>query len=48
MWAALLHDIGKPDTTKQYKGRITSYDHDKAGALIARKFYQNLLVMKNL
>ena len=28
MWAALLHDIGKPDTTKVRKGRITSYDHD--------------------
>jgi putative nucleotidyltransferase with HDIG domain len=38
MWAALLHDIGKPDTTRYNKGKITSYDHDKAGAEIARKF----------
>lgn len=38
MWAALLHDIGKPDTTKIRKGKITSYDHDKVGAELARKF----------
>jgi putative nucleotidyltransferase with HDIG domain len=38
MWAALLHDIGKPDTTKIRKGRITSYDHDIVGAVLARKF----------
>jgi len=38
MWAALLHDIGKPDTTRNYKGKITSYDHDKVGAELARKF----------
>lgn len=38
MWAALLHDIGKPGTTKIRKGRITSYDHDKLGAELAEKF----------
>ena len=38
MWAALLHDIGKPPTTARRKGRITSYDHDKAGAKLAREF----------
>jgi len=38
MWAALLHDIGKPDSTKIRNGRITSYDHDKIGAELARKF----------
>lgn len=31
MWAALLHDIGKPSTTRTRNGKITSYDHDKAG-----------------
>ncbi len=31
MWSALLHDIGKPPTTRNRKGRITSYDHDKVG-----------------
>ena len=38
MWAALLHDIGKSATTKIRKGRITAYDHDKAGAEMAREF----------
>ena len=38
MWSALLHDIGKPDTTRNRKGKITSYDHDKVGAELARKF----------
>ncbi len=38
MWAALLHDIGKPPTTQMRKGRITSYDHDKVGEPMARQF----------
>lgn len=38
MWAALLHDIGKPSTTKYYKGRIVSYDHDKEGGILTRLF----------
>lgn len=38
MWAALLHDIGKPDTTRSRKGRITSYDHDTVGEPLARDF----------
>lgn len=38
MWAALLHDIGKPDTTQIRKGKITSYDHDKLGAELSKKF----------
>ncbi|NLO10262.1 MAG: HDIG domain-containing protein [Clostridiales bacterium] len=40
MWAALLHDIGKPDTTKVRRGKITSYDHDIVGARLARKFLE--------
>lgn len=38
MWAALLHDIGKPDTTRERKGRITSYDHDKVGEQLSAQF----------
>lgn len=38
MWAALLHDLGKPETTKTRKGKITSYDHDKLGEKLAVKF----------
>lgn len=44
MWAALLHDIGKPATTKLRKGRITAYDHDRIGAGLARTF---LLALTN-
>lgn len=42
MWAALLHDIGKPDTTRTRGGRITAYDHDKVGAELARAFLSSL------
>ncbi|KMT22955.1 putative domain HDIG-containing protein [Clostridium cylindrosporum DSM 605] len=38
MWAALLHDIGKPGSTRIRKGRITSYDHDKLGSSLVREF----------
>ncbi len=38
MWSALLHDTGKPDTTKVRKGKITAYDHDRAGEKLAREF----------
>lgn len=38
MWAALLHDIGKPDTTRERKGKITSYDHDRAGEKLCKDF----------
>lgn len=38
-WAALLHDCGKPATTKiEPDGRITSNGHARVGALIARRF----------
>jgi len=38
MWAALLHDIGKPETTSMNNGRITAYNHDIAGARLAEDF----------
>ncbi len=38
MWSALLHDIGKPETTRNRKGKITSYDHDKVGEDLAIEF----------
>ncbi|NMC56119.1 MAG: HDIG domain-containing protein [Eubacteriaceae bacterium] len=38
MWAALLHDIGKPDTTKEFNGKITSYNHEKIGEKLAEEF----------
>lgn len=36
MWAMLLHDIGKPDTTHPEK--LTAYGHDIVGAKLAREF----------
>ncbi|TGE36838.1 HDIG domain-containing protein [Desulfosporosinus fructosivorans] len=38
MWSALLHDLGKADTTKFRKGKITSYDHDKLGERLSVDF----------
>ena len=38
MWSLLLHDIGKFNTTKIRKGRLTSYDHDKVGEKEGREF----------
>lgn len=40
MWGALLHDLGKAPTTRIKKGKITSYDHDKVGAELCRKFLE--------
>lgn len=38
-WAAVLHDIGKPTTTKtEDDGRITSKGHSRVGASLARSF----------
>lgn len=42
MWAALLHDIGKPAATKIRRGKITAYDHDKIGAVLAKEFLSAL------
>ena len=41
MWAALLHDIGKPDTTRKRKGKITAYGHDLVGTELTVKFLEN-------
>ncbi len=48
MWAALLHDVGKPDTTCVRRGKITSYDHEKVGAELARRFLSGFKVDKAL
>jgi putative nucleotidyltransferase with HDIG domain len=42
MWAALLHDIGKPATTRIRKEKITSYDHDTVGERLCREFLKEL------
>ena len=38
MWSALLHDIGKPATTRIRGEKITAYNHDKVGAELACEF----------
>ncbi len=38
MWAALLHDIGKPATTRVRKGKVTAYGHEKVGAELSGEF----------
>jgi len=38
MWAALLHDIGKPGTTRIRKEKITSYNHDFEGEQLTEDF----------
>jgi len=43
MWAALLHDIGKTETTKDDGGKITAYNHDRVGALRAGEFLKEFL-----
>lgn len=40
MWAALLHDIGKPKTTRVKKGKITAYNHDTVGEKLAIEFLE--------
>ena len=48
MFAALLHDLGKPVTTCIRKGKITSYGHDLEGEKLVRIFLNQLNTSKNL
>ncbi|MDD4296084.1 MAG: HD domain-containing protein [Ruminiclostridium sp.] len=47
MWSSLLHDIGKPSTTKVRRGKITAYDHDKVGEKLAADFLEFYKLEKN-
>jgi putative nucleotidyltransferase with HDIG domain len=43
VWAALLHDVGKPSTFRRNdEGKITFYDHPKVGAELAEKILTRL------
>lgn len=48
MWAAFLHDIGKPVTTKVRNGKITSYNHDIEGEKLAREFLRYFIKEEEL
>ena len=41
-WTAVLHDIGKPATTRHEDGRITSRGHSRRGAQMARELLWRL------
>jgi len=42
LWAALCHDLGKPETTTSEGGRIRSLRHEQAGARITREWLESL------
>lgn len=44
LWAALLHDVGKPVVTRDEGGRITAHAHHAVGAEIAERILQRLQV----
>jgi len=49
MFSALLHDIGKPATTKVNEfGKIVSYDHDKKGKELAIAYLETITDDKKL
>ncbi|APT87937.1 MULTISPECIES: CCA tRNA nucleotidyltransferase [Corynebacterium] len=41
-WAALLHDIGKPDTRDTSSGKVTFHHHEVVGAKLARRRLKKL------
>lgn len=48
LWVALLHDIGKPATTKPGSdGRLTAYGHAKLGAEMAEEVLSRLEMPQN-
>jgi putative nucleotidyltransferase with HDIG domain len=42
LWAALLHDLGKPVTTEEYGNRISSRGHEQVGATLASGLLERL------
>ena len=42
LWAALLHDIGKPETTRIQDGRVTAHNHARVGADMAGEILKQL------
>lgn len=48
MWAALLHDIGKPAVSRLRDGKIITHGHDTEGARLATEFMHDLRCSKAL
>jgi tRNA nucleotidyltransferase (CCA-adding enzyme) len=48
MFAALLHDTGKPHSTRITDDKITAYGHDTAGALTAAEFMRQITASSRL
>lgn len=46
MWGALSHDLGKPSTTVEEKGRLTSKGHEEAGEEPTQLFLEKIGVKK--
>jgi len=47
MLASVVHDLGKPDTTKLLDGDIVSYGHEKAGIEPAKNFLNQIGLNEN-
>ncbi|WP_293769461.1 CCA tRNA nucleotidyltransferase [uncultured Corynebacterium sp.] len=47
-WAALLHDIGKPDTRSTEGGKVSFHHHEVVGAKLARRRFKKLKYPKHL
>ena len=48
LWAALLHDIAKPETSTVEKGRIRTPLHDKLGAEKAKEIMQSIVGLESI
>ena len=48
LFAALCHDLGKPETTGEIDGKIHSYGHEQIGAKIAKKMLKRITGKKQL
>jgi len=42
LWAALLHDVGKPLVTKEEDGKVTAHGHQAVGAEVAEQILLRL------
>src|SRR3989339_744937 len=49
MWAALCHDLGKPETSEEWEdGGVSSYEHEAVGVPLAKKLMKRFSRDKDL